>query len=460
MDKKKTLKQETLEHYLGQKPNFSKVNENIKYYNLDSQNILNPKKYPEKRVLQVLDNVGINDELPRNRIPLTYARLITEKATAFSFAIPVKYLPKNDADRAGVDVINEVFEKNKINSKQIALSDSLYGSSICAEIWYIDNKADKVSYDNGKTSGYPIKVKVLDALKGEKFYPIFDNRGDMIAFIREYSIRVEGADKLQERVEVLVNDAIYIYAKTDENTGYKLIDSDTNLVGKILAIYGCQGTSDYETVKKVIDRLSALVSGVGDINDYNAAPILMISGLIKTLVQKGEKGGVLQLTEGADAKLLESSNNFKGVEFEVATLRRAMQELSQTPSLAFEDLKGITNISGKALTIMLTDALLKATRKQSFWLEYLHRRLSVVKAILKQYHSLNIDDTNVTVQLTNFEIKDFTDKVNDMVTLVGGKSLISRETGLRLLGLDIDVEEEIKKVEDAESRAFNFSSEF
>ena len=66
----------------------------------------------------------------------------------------------------------------------------MFSTTEVAEYWYpIEDKNAKALY--GFDSSYKLRAAVFSTLKGDKLFPTFDDFGDMIAFSREFTKKVD-----------------------------------------------------------------------------------------------------------------------------------------------------------------------------------------------------------------------------------------------------------------------------
>lgn len=173
----------------------------------------------------------------------------------------------------------------------------------------------------------------------------------------------------------------------------------------------------------MIERLEKLLSNFADTNDYHASPTIFVKGAIKGFSKKGESGKILVGEKESEANYLSWTHAPEAVKLEISSLLDLIYTISQTPNIAFENVKSIgTGISGKALKLMFLDAHLKVQDHMEVFDEYLQRRTSVVKAFISHFNTKLASvakATQIDFIITPFMMDDESDKLEVIMTATG-----------------------------------------
>ena len=109
-----------------------------------------------------------------------------------------------------------------------------------------------------------------------------------------------------------------------------------------------------------------------------------------------------------------------------------------------------TPMSGEARKMLFIDAQMKAEDESGPWLEFFDREVNVVKAFAKKmYPSLAgaIESLQVEVLITVYQIRDETERINNLTNATNGKPIASQRTAIQRLGWVDDVDAEIAQLE-------------
>lgn len=452
-------------------PDTEKYKEQI---NIESHDVMSQLKRPDKFVKRDPDEddlvsentINVNGEpLQRDkkriavcRIPLALQRVIVDRAVAFAFGNPVKLTPESDMSDKESEVmkaIKAVMSDAKTKSGDRRMARTLFSCTEVAELWYTQEKPTSIY---GFDSKFKLRNTLFSPMKGDRLYPYFDDMGDMLAFSREYTLKVGGEDKTY--FETWTADAHYRWVA---NNGWKMEQGFPvkNPIGKIPVIYAYQPEVEWAAVQPLINRLETLLSNFGDTNDYHAAPKLLLTGEIRGFSGKGECGAVIEADQGATAQYVSWQQAPESVKLEIETLLRMIYTLTQTPDISWDSVRGL-NVSGVSLKLLFMDAHLKVQNKAEIFDEYMQRRVSVVKSFLAQMNSRDEEFTDaceslaVCAELEPYMVDDWQTLITTLLAANGQKPLMSQKTAIAELGWagDVDAElEQIKKEESTEALA-------
>lgn len=313
-----------------------------------------------------------------------------------------------------------------------------------AEYWYTTEMNEKANL-YGFESKLKLRHQVFSPLEGDDLYPLFDDYGDLIAFSREFDKTID--ETKVKHFEVYTAKETIVYQQQKE--AYVELKRTPNPIGKIPIIYATQGETEWVNVQDLIERLEKLVSNFADTNDYFGSPMTVVQGEVRGFVQKGEQGKMLEVDQGADVRYLTWDQAPAAIQLERDTLIEFIYTLTQTPDITFENMKGLGAVSGVALKLMFMDAHLKAQDKKKIIMEYLERRLSVIKAYLATMNTkwASVMNTfDIAPDIDPYMIVDDKANVDLVVAANGGLPVISQKTSVEKSGLIINADAEYEQI--------------
>src|SRR6478672_3150295 len=385
---------------------------------------------------------------PVNRIPLPMQKLIVSRATAFATGgkITLKGKPADDAQKTMFQKIQDVWRQNKVDFMNPEIVRSIYSETECAEIWYTKPLEDGTKQ---------LRCRTYKPSDGFQLIPVFDEFRDLIAFGLGYESK-SGSNTIKH---------LDVYTKTELrrhiniNTGWTLAvqkeGGPANPLkreyGKIPVIYYSAPQSIWQDVQPIIERLEELMSNFADTVDYNGSPMIAATGQILGWSAKGERGKVVELTQGADLKYLSWDQAPDAIKLEIETLVDFIYTMTQTPNISFKEMKDIGDISGVAYDRIMIDAHLKAKDIQNgIYGEGVQRRLNfMVSASAAIYPETKAGyKLEITPEFGIFKIDDEAERIENASTALNAK-LVDHVTAIRMAGLTDDPEA-TKELIDAE----------
>lgn len=146
------------------------------------------------------------------------------------------------------------------------------------------------------------------------------------------------------------------------------------------------------------------------------------------------------------------------IKTEYSTLKELIHTITQTPDISWDSVKGL-NVSGVALELMFMDAVLKVKDKEEIWIDYLTRRVNLLKAMLSVIDRASFgnaaDTLMIEPEIVPYIILDRQTRANIELSLAGNRQLKSRETAMRDLGIDnVEAEMEAIRKEEEEDGMF------
>lgn len=431
-------------------------------FNIEGHDVLNKTLRPDKMIRTPTGRTntdGSEELIPSlqavSRIPVALQKLIVSRAAAFLVGSPVQRsaAPKTPQDFKLAGMIDKTWQDNKLDFRSKRLAKLMMSETECAEIWY--SEACDPAYWEGlgnANSKFKARMTIIANSYGDRLYPVFDNVADMIAFGREYHIKVDGVQV--PKFDVYTADRIYRYKGATNDI--VLEQEVQHTYGKIPVIYYYQPKTEWNDVQYAIERLETLLSNFADTNDYNGAPILFVEGAITGFSAKGESGKILEGEAGTKVQYISWTHAPESIKLEIENLFKIIYTITQTPNITFDEMKGLGKVSGVAISLMFMDAHMKAKDKQDdYFGEAIQRRINLLKSIMSTLNtdvaaSVNLD---INAVFTAFRPQDEAERIADLVNATGGKQIMSRQTATELNPLVSDSEEELIRIKKEEAEA-------
>ena len=405
-----------------------------------------------QRLVKTIGKGKTLKRIEQAKLVIRYQQKIVNMAVSFLFGEPAKLILDNKEDKyqETFSLINNVWDKNKLDYFNKKLARRLFVETKVAELWYVIIDSDNVKH---------IKVAMLCNKNGDEIYAHFDNNGNMDAFTRRYKL-VDADEKTYEHIDIY----------TAENSFYGIkkeswqVEKKENLYKKIPVIYYEQAEPEWASVQSEIDRIEMLISKSADTNDYFGAPTLKIKGKITNPPEKGEVGKMLRFTgetgpegktEYGDAEYLTWEHVPEAVKLEYENLKDIIYSITSTPDLSFNNVQGLTKTSGEALKFIFMDSILKAKDKEEIFGEGLTRRINLLKAILSvtdMKSKKSLEEMDISIQFGDILPQSVTEIVKSLSTARGGDAIMSQDEAVRQNPLVSDAEEDIKRMEEEKGK--------
>lgn len=385
-----------------------------------------------------------NKLVSAEKIKIQYQKKIVNTAVSFLFGDAPTINANDSENQNGIDILR-VIKKNRLHHKLQDFAEAVMSTTIGV---FIFSKVDD-----------EIKCRLYDHKNG-KYTPQYDVYGDLVAFYWEFKIGE--------------NNHIWIF--TDQEI-HKYVDdvyqgSEAHDFGVIPVVFVDQEEPEWFIVKEMIDRLEMQLSKLAGSNNYFAFPILKLKGGVRindddkeeSLIDQTDDGKTLLLGHAlhndqviqADADFLQRDTGVDSIKLEKEFLQEFIHSISQTPDLSFDNVKGIGAISGRALILMLQDALNKAKRKRGAYETAIERVISIIR------NGLNITDEDLEFDIEfNYSIpEDMKETIDMLFAATGGKATISQETAVQNNPMVKNPSQEIEKINNERSSSlgenFNF----
>lgn len=403
-----------------------------------------------------------DDVNPTNRIPLPLEQDITNIHTAWTVGKDPKVncSPNNEEEKELLNIIDSICRKNKMRYNNKRLVRSWLSETEVAEYWYAVKDEGfwrkmlaqvKKAFGGSVSPKYKLRCAIWSPFRGDKLYPLFDDSGDYLALSRQYSVK-----------EVDGTEVEYFMTVTDEKVYKWRLDSDWIKVGEFKhgfaknpTIYSYRCKTLCHTIKPIRERLERLLSNFADCIDRCFFPYLILEGEIHGTPQQSGKNRMIKITNGGKVYYLNWDQASDSVRLELDGLWSKAYQLTNTPQLSLEALKGLGDVpSGRAFQFLFMGTNLAVDNHAEVIGEHIQRRYNfLVSAVgsLNAEYMRAAETIDIETEIQPFSIDDIAEKIKN-ATDACGKPIASLKTGVMLAGLVDDVDDEIKLIESNDTK--------
>lgn len=415
----------------------------LKEYNVFSHEIM---KRQDKVITDKKGNFLRKE--PVWKLPIPYPRYINEIALVFMFGQPVKWLQNSEGTDNAYQAFLNLVKRTRFNAKLRQCKRLAGAETESAMLFRVFKDSD------GKPDA---QIRVLAHSKGDEIYTRWDNFENLLSVAWGYYAK-ESESQVVYHLEVYTPTMIYHCAK--KSLGWEVVE-EPNAIGKIPVIL-FQQEKEWDGVEHLIHREEFIASRTADTNDYFADPIAIMSAeVIKNMPEKKEAAKMLitNTADGVDkaAKYLTWDSAPQSKKDEIEWLQDQILSKTFTPNITLDTLKSMSNMSGKALRIVMLLADIKASKNKEVYDELLDRAASLMTAIIG-----NVLDVSLAGECKNLEIgheyqEPFGDDVSETLDNIGKSidaGILTTETALELNPLVKDPLKELERLkgEEEESR--------
>lgn len=388
------------------------------------------------------------------RLPIAYQKKIVLTRATFLCGNPVEIIAQanQQIEEDMLAVLKRTWDDNKLDYESKRLAKHMMSETEVAEVWYadpIENGYWKDTANDLPSVKYRLRMKIIAPSLGDTLYPIFDNKGDMIAFARGYKLHENEKDveHFDIYTETKIMKGVQITVDTWEVT------TEVNPLGKIPVIYYSQPHPEWYDVEKLIERTETLHSNHADTNDYFGSPMVFVQGDVTGFAKKGESGKVLIGKNGATANYLSWDSSPASIKLESDTLDDYIHYMTGTPKISFENLKGIGAVSGIALKLMFMDAHMYAADKEEDFGKGIQRRLNFLKTALAKINTTLEAATSMSIKpkFTYYLPQNVEETISTLMQATGGKQILSVESAVEQNPLVVDKDEELTRLQSDQS---------
>lgn len=385
---------------------------------------------------EILKRQMVDIAKPNNKIVNPFANYITDIMTGYFMGEPVSYSSPEPALMSEIDAI---FNYNDEASENVGLAKdaSIYGSAF--EQIYIDADGN-------------VRFQKIDAIRA---IPIYDDtiEADLLYFIRYYSDEDIITGNTTEYVEVFSRTYHQLFKRSNSNL--QLLSEEQHSFGMVpIVIYknNDEEFGDFEAVISLIDAYDKIESDSVNDQEYFADAYLALYGMGGTEAEDiaaMKEQRVLLMGADAKAEWLVKQQNSDTIESIKDRLEQNIHKFSACPSMTDKDFAA--NASGVAMRYKLMGLENKTSNKEQNFKKGIQRRLEIICNVLAitgtlyDYMAIEIHFKRA-IPSNIIEIADVLNKVGH---------LLSTETQISLLPIDVDAAAEKQRLEAEANAGYN-----
>lgn len=445
---------------------------NLRIYRTDDHGIM---KRPGRNIMDKKGRYLYTKEL--NKIALPYQKFINEVALVFLYGRPVLWKNATKNPRAlereelqiQLDAMQENEDGREAVERQIAgidmataevdscyakLTETLHQARFDAHIRDAKRYAgaegcSALLFHTYQQDGEAqMLIRTLAKSKKDDIYTLFDQYDRLVVFAWGYNTKETSGESVRHYD---VYTAEYVYRCEQLKQGKWTVDKDKNAVGKIPAIVFMQEV-EWDGAETMIDRLEKAYSINADNIDDFGSPAVVATGEvtnINDMPQQEEETKFYELRNGGDVRYLELANIGEARQKEIQMLDSQIMEMTFTPTITLEALRGLSNASGATLRTVMMLASIKADRRKDSHDGLLSRVGNLMKAIMGNV--LDIANKEYYKQLTiehEFQEPFGADVSQTFADLIKqyGAGVISMRTVLEQSYLVPNAEKELERI--------------
>lgn len=380
----------------------------------------------------------------RWKLPLNYPQFINEISVVFIYGRPVKWINVGDETDNAFSKFQDTIKRIRFNSK-VRQCKRLAGAETQSAMLF------RVFRNN---DGKPdVQIRVLARSKGDEIYSRWDIYENLVSFAWGYNVK-ESSTQTVYHFDIFTSDVIYRCKQT--LTGWEVVQED-NLIGKIPVIL-FQQEKEWAGVEPLIEREEYIGSRTADTNDYFSDPMFLIhEDLIKNMPEKGDENKTLRI-KGENvgdvsnyAKYLTWDSAPDSKRSEVEWLQKHILSKTFTPNIDFDNMKSLSNVSGKALKQMMLLADIKANRHKETHDELLDRVSNLILAIIGNVLDVSLKGECERAVIEHEFQEPFGEDVAEAIENIAkakDAEMLSTEGAVMLNPLIKDHKQELKRLEE------------
>lgn len=379
--------------------------------------------------------------LKRWKLPINYPQYINEIALVFIYGRPIKWTNQSEGTDKAFSAFQDLIKRTRFDSK-VRQCKRLAGAETQAAMLFRvfrnnENKPD-------------CQIRVLAKSKGDEIYSRWDMYENLVSFAWGYYVK-DSSTETSYHFDIFTPDVIYRCKRV--LTGWEVVE-ELNPIGKIPVIL-FQQDKEWKGVEPLIEREEYIGSRTADTNDYFADPMFIVdTDIIKNMPDKNDENKTL-ISKGKDdvskaAHYLTWDSAPESKQKEIEWLQKHILTKTFTPNIDFDSMKGLSNVSGKALKQMMLLADIKAQRHKEVHDELLDRTGNLVIAIIGNVLNIALrGECNNLVVGHEFQ-EPFGEDIKETIENIAKSKdaeMLSTEGAIELNPLVKNKEQELKRIE-------------
>lgn len=385
--------------------------------------------------------------LKRWKLPINYPQYINEIALVFIYGRPIKWTNQSEGTDKAFSAFQDLIKRTRFDSKVRQCKRLAGAETQSAMLFRVfrnnENKPD-------------CQIRVLAKSKGDEIYARWDMYENLVSFAWGYYVK-DSSTETSYHFDIFTPDVIYRCKRV--LTGWEVVE-ELNPIGKIPVIL-FQQDKEWKGVEPLIEREEYIGSRTADTNDYFADPMFIVdTDIIKNMPDKNDENKTL-ISKGKDdvskaAHYLTWDSAPESKQKEIEWLQKHILTKTFTPNIDFESMKGLSNVSGKALKQMMLLADIKAQRHKEVHDELLDRTGNLFIAIIGNVLNIALrGECNNLVVGHEFQ-EPFGEDIKETIENIAkakDAEMLSTEGAIELNPLVKDKEQELKRIEKENAEA-------
>lgn len=379
--------------------------------------------------------------LKRWKLPINYPQYINEIALVFIYGRPIKWTNQSEGTDKAFSAFQDLIKRTRFDSKVRQCKRLAGAETQSAMLFRVfrnnENKPD-------------CQIRVLAKSKGDEIYARWDMYENLVSFAWGYYVK-DSSTETSYHFDIFTPDVIYRCKRV--LTGWEVVE-ELNPIGKIPVIL-FQQDKEWKGVEPLIEREEYIGSRTADTNDYFADPMFIVdTDIIKNMPDKNDENKTL-ISKGKDdvskaAHYLTWDSAPESKQKEIEWLQKHILTKTFTPNIDFENMKGLSNVSGKALKQMMLLADIKAQRHKEVHDELLDRTGNLIIAIIGNVLNIALrGECNNLVVGHEFQ-EPFGEDIKETIENIAkakDAEMLSTEGAIELNPLVKNKEQELKRIE-------------
>lgn len=386
------------------------VNEAIKVYDTKEHQVM---KRPDKAVFGKKDPKTGTRKFVRWdkkwKIPIPYPVFINEIALVFLYGRPLKWTQASKNTDNAFAAFIDLLKTTRFNAK-IREAKRLAGAETQSALLF-----HTYQNDEGKAD---VLITVLAKSLNDDIYYTKDQFRRMTSFARGYYLQIAGGEVVYH-VDIYTKKIIYHCKR--RSFGWEN-EEEVNVTGKIPVILFEQ-EKECEGVEPMMNRKEWMVSHRSDVNDRFSDPALVAdTDIVNSLPEKGEDSKLFILKPSMDGgkkpemKYLTWDSAPESQKQEGEELDEKIHRFSFTPKLDMETIKGLSNVSAKALKQLMILAVIKADKHKERHDEYADRIASLCIAIIGNVLNIGLKEECSRLSINHEFQEPFGEDIEALIT--------------------------------------------
>ena len=384
--------------------------------------------------------------MKRWKLPINYPVYINEMSVVFIYGRPVKWSNLGEGADNAFAAYQNLLKSTRFNSRVRECKRLAGAETQSAMLWRVfRNKENKPD----------CQIRVLAKSKGDEIYARWDMYENLVSFAWGYYVK-ENASDTSYHFDIFTSEWIYRCKRT--NIGWE-VNQEANPIGKIPVIL-FQQEKEWKGVEPLIEREEYIGSRTADTNDYFADPMFIVNAdIIKNMPNKNDENKTLvaktdDVSKSAHYLTWDSAPESKQKEIE--WLQKHILTKTFTPNIDFDNMKGLSNVSGKALKQMMLLADVKASRHKEVHDELLDRTASLGIAIIRNVLDVSLASECDKLVIEHEFQEPFGEDVKEVIENISkakDSGILSTEGAIEQNPLVKDKDLELKRIEKEDEKA-------